>query len=1554
MREAKLRIEEFCDMEKLYSILENWSESTGMSAVIIDMEGNRTSESFGMTEFCGMVHQSEEGFHRCAGTWKNNVWGIYECPIGLYDFAIPLVLPDGTNIGKVIAGQVMSDEQDDKVIIDRVKTLGIDDKQTANVLSHITRKSRKEIESAFRLLEQMLSFFIEKSYSFWKTQQELEKAPATQDRILSQITQIMYSYNLTVDLETGKYSLITGTGMERTIAEYKKQDDYLAVQRYSRSIVHPAYLHKMYDLIDADRLRANWRTGFLGTLEYPVLYAGDDKYEWHEINVFAETDDTGSRIVNILGRDVTSIHEIQEKSNRELKSAAEKNQILSEITKMLYSYNLTLNLTTGKYSLIEGTGMTKFIEIFRSTDDYETAFSQKLTYIDPEYSSQFAGICSLEALRGRKNNTGFIGNLEYCAITEHGKEWHEINVFIITNEMGEPLANILGRDITEAHKRQEQKELSQRAAMAKDQLLSGVTKMLYSFNVTVNLKTWTYTLITGTGISGAVALMEKSDDYVLTYAKLKSMLLPEYQEEIDRLIGIEALQSASLTSGFIGTITTAASIDGKTSWQEINLFMGTNEYGEPIANILGRDITEIHEHQVAREKELKASLAKDQILSEITKTLYSYNLTVSLKTGRYTLITGTGMKESVEYFSSTDDYLLAFGYEGSAMLPEYREKFRRLASLDVLRRYKDISGHIGQMEYAAETVWGIEWREVNIFLSVDENGNPVANILGRDITEAHEAQERREKELRAVAAKDQILSEITKTLYSYNLTLNLVSGKYGLIVGTGMEDFVRIFESTDDYEVAFAEKSRLVSPEYREEFSAFSSLTALRGKTEEKGYIGKLEYSTEKDKKTEWHEINVFVGTDENGDPIANILGRDITEAHEAQAIKEKELRAANAKDQLLSGVTKMLYSFNLTVNMDTGKFTLITGTGLEDTVEFMKTTDEYSVIYDHLMSTIDSAYREKGVALLEMEQLKKHRGEVGYLDSQELLVHNGDKTEWHDLNVFTGVDENGTPITNILGRDVTEAHDKADTMAQLEIVQRANEAKSTFLSNMSHDIRTPMNGIIGMTSIASAHIDDKERVKDCLDKIAGASRHLLSLINEILDLSKIESGNITLSNETFSISEVLDEMVNMLSPQMRSKNQQFTFHAERVTHEKVIGDPLKLQQVFTNILSNAIKYTPDGGSISVDFREKPSHSTIIAEYEFVCQDTGYGMSEEYLKKLFEPFERASDDRIRNIQGTGLGMVITRNIVRMMDGDIAVESKLDEGSKFTVTFRMKPQENEELFDKKLADLKVLVVDDELSVCESTCMSLGELGMAGDYVLTGEEAVRRTAQRHDSSDDYNVCLIDLNMPGINGIETTRQIRKSVGSEVTVILTSATDWSDIEGEARCAGVDAFISKPLFKSRIINKLREVVLGEEIAKVKADELADYAERDFSDKRVLLVEDNELNREIASSILLETKVYVETAENGRKALEMVESSAEGHYDMILMDIQMPVMDGLEAAHAIRQLARYDAKSVPIIAMSANAFLEDIIKSKNAGMNDHLAKPIDFKKLLSMMDLYLK
>lgn len=454
------------------------------------------------------------------------------------------------------------------------------------------------------------------------------------------------------------------------------------------------------------------------------------------------------------------------------------------------------------------------------------------------------------------------------------------------------------------------------------------------------------------------------------------------------------------------------------------------------------------------------------------------------------------------------------------------------------------------------------------------------------------------------------------------------------------------------------------------------------------------------------------------------------------------------------------------------------------------------------------------------------------------------------------------------------------------------------------------------MTAIAGAHIDDRERVKDCLSKIAGASRHLLSLINDILDLSKIESGNITLSEDSFSISELLDDMINMLSPQMKSKDLQFKFRIEQVKHEKVIGDPLKLQQVFTNILSNAIKYTPNGGSVTVDFNEKPTNSARIAEYEFICQDTGYGMSEEYLSKLFEPFERASDDRIKNIQGTGLGMVITRNIVRMMDGDITVESRLDEGSRFTVTFRMKLQDDECLYDEKLARLKVLVVDDDPSVCESTCMAVEELGMTADYALTGEAAVEAVLAHTFSNTAY-------------------------------------DLSDIEQEAIASGANAVISKPLFRSKLAKMFQSFVSQEEET---PDEEPFYELETlgFAGHRALLVEDNELNAEIAAEILEMTGMEVVHAWDGVEAIDRMTGCEDGYFDIIFMDIQMPVMNGYDAARAIRAMNRNYCKKIPIVAMTANAFAEDVLAAKTVGMNEHIAKPLDLKNLARTLNRWLR
>ena len=618
LKTDELTLQDFCDMQQLYKLLDNWSKSSGMSAVVVDNHGQRISQSFGLTELCRMVKESPMGDANCASKMKSSIEGFYICPMGFSDFAVPITLPNGQVLAKVLAGQALSMDQEEEAIVQNALKIGLDESRVRVALKNVKRKTAKEMKGSYELLKEMLNFYVEKNYSVWQTQNELSKAPAKKDRILSHITQLLYGYNLTVDLGSNAYTLITGTGMERTIKEYKQHGYVHELWDFHSEIIHPAYINRFKKLVDFEALKNDPQAnGFIGSLEYPVLYSGDTEYEWHEINVFVDTDSEGNRVANVLGRDITEAHNAAEKNAQELQAAASKNQILSEITKMLYSYNLTLNLRTGKYSMIIGTGMTKFMDIFKSTDDYETAYTQKLPYLDPENVAQFAALASLDALRARSNSRGFIGSLDYGAIVDYGEEWHEINVFMGSNEKGEPIANILGRDITETHKRQKQRENQQKAAVARDQLLSGITKMLYSFNLTVNLESWHYSLITGTGELETVSIMQETDDYVLLFAKLFKFVAPEHRENYSKLISVKALKKMLHTSGYAGSVTCRVQINGIDQWQEVNLFMGTNEAGEPVANILGRDVTEAHnqaETMAQLEIANRASAAKSAFL----------------------------------------------------------------------------------------------------------------------------------------------------------------------------------------------------------------------------------------------------------------------------------------------------------------------------------------------------------------------------------------------------------------------------------------------------------------------------------------------------------------------------------------------------------------------------------------------------------------------------------------------------------------------------------------------------------------------------------------------------------------------------------------------------------------------------------------------------------------------------------------------------------------------------------------------------------------------------
>ena len=517
-----------------------------------------------------------------------------------------------------------------------------------------------------------------------------------------------------------------------------------------------------------------------------------------------------------------------------------------------------------------------------------------------------------------------------------------------------------------------------------------------------------------------------------------------------------------------------------------------------------------------------------------------------------------------------------------------------------------------------------------------------------------------------------------------------------------------------------------------------------------------------------------------------------------------------------------------------------------------------------------------------------------------------------------------------------------------LEMAKAANKAKSSFLQTMSHDIRTPMNGIIGMTAIAAAHIDDKERVQDSLQKITQASRHLLSLINEVLDMSKIESGKVSMAEDEFNLSDLIDNLINMVRPQVKEHHHELTINIEHVAHELVVGDPLHIQQAFVNFMSNAIKYTPDGGKIALKIRELPCNQLRTGCYEFTFEDNGIGMTEEFVDHMFEPFARAEDGRISKVQGTGLGMAITNNIVHMMGGNIKVKSKLNEGSAFTVTIYLQLQETGEEQNAEFADLQVLVADDEEISMETAVEVLEELGMKAEGVLSGLEAVERVISRHEEQNDYNAVVLDWKMPEMDGVATTRAIRAAVGENVPIIILTAYDWADIEEEARAAGVNAFVSKPLFKSRMENVFKEV-LNQKKQEEEKSPLDAFEELDLSGTRCLLVEDNELNADIAIEILGITGMSIDHVWDGAEAVDAMMKAEDGKYDLVLMDIQMPRMNGYDATIAIRSINRPYCKNVPIIAMTANAFAEDVQAAKTAGMNGHIAKPLDMKALAKLL-----
>ncbi len=758
--------------------------------------------------------------------------------------------------------------------------------------------------------------------------------------------------------------------------------------------------------------------------------------------------------------------------------------------------------------------------------------------------------------------------------------------------------------------------------------------------------------------------------------------------------------------------------------------------------------------------------------------------------------------------------------------------------------------------------------------------------------------------------------------------------------------------------------SILVEEEEGEELAGQVTKEAVIEALDEQNDL-RLECHVRRDGQAEWEHVNAICLERKDGRASKVLFTRqNITEVKEKEMRIQAEMSLANRKERqyriAISSNAICTYEFNLTKDLveedivriiGGKKISLLERVGLQapcKASEWMERSRQYvleesmeeynaEVNIEHLKE-----HFEQGDAEVSVEYWGKDAHEGQMCVRQTFIMTWDDDTD--DIMVMVVIKE----ITESVRKQREQTQALQDALMQ---AQHANRAKTTFLSNMSHDIRTPMNAIIGFATIAASHIDNKEQVRDCLQKVLSSSNHLLSLINDILDMSRIESGKVQIKEQECNISELMHNLVNIIQPQVKAKQLELFIDTFEVANEDVIADALKLNQVFINLLSNAVKYTPAGGTITFRIMQKTTFRHGYGDYTFIIKDNGVGMSRDFVDHIFEPFEREATATQSGIQGTGLGMAITKNIVEMMNGTIFVESEIGKGSVFTVELGLKLQDIEKNAAqiKELQGLRALVVDDDFNVCDSVSKMLKQIGMRSEWTTSGREAAYRAKLAYEEGDSYHTYIIDWQMPETSGVETARKIRSVVGEEAPIIILTAYDWSDIEEEAREAGVTAFCAKPLFMS----DLKSALLAANNMMDKEEEAAAWTLADFNGKRVLLVEDIELNREIAEVILTEAGFVVESAPDGTDAVAMVRESEENYYDVVLMDVQMPIMDGYEATRTIRALPRKDVKDLPIIAMTANALEEDKEAALKNGMNAHIAKPLDMDIFISVLQQFL-
>ena len=823
----------------------------------------------------------------------------------------------------------------------------------------------------------------------------------------------------------------------------------------------------------------------------------------------------------------------------------------------------------------------------------------------------------------------------------------------------------------------------------------------------------------------------------------------------------------------------------------------------------------------------------------------------------------------------------------------------------------------------------------------------------------------REKKLLEAANREMgyIISGVS-TLFPRFVMADFEQNTYQYLSGTKPED--ASFADQGDYESLRQYLSMKQNDESdREEFAKQMHRDAVIEALSEHSDL-RFECHIMRDGHLEWEHMNIICLERKEGRAVkVLIIRQNITEVKEKELRIQAEMALADRKErQYRIAITSnafCTYEFNLTQDwiendivreINGREISLLERAGL-------KAPCRASECFEKWKSFVLEESIEDYSSVVNITHLKERfeQGDAEVDVDYWANISNEEQMCVRQSFIMTKDYDTDDIMVMVVSKEITEQVQKQREQTQalqdaLMQAQHANRAKTTFLSNMSHDIRTPMNAIIGFATIAASHIDNKDQVRDCLQKVLSSSNHLLSLINDILDMSRIESGRVQIKEQECNMSELMHNLVNIIQPQVKAKQLELFIDTFEVANEDVIADSLKLNQVFINLLSNAVKYTPAGGTVTFRIMQKTTFRHGYGDYVFIIKDNGIGMSKEFVQHIFEPFEREVTVTQSGIQGTGLGMAITKNIVEMMNGTISVESEAGKGSTFTVELTLQLQDVERNAEQlqELHGLRALVVDDDFNVCDSVSKMLKKIGMRAEWTTSGREAAYRAKIAYDEGDSYHTYIIDWQMPELSGVETARKIRKVVGDEAPIIILTAYDWTDIEEEAKEAGITAFCAKPLFMSDLKSAL--LVANNLVDKDSAPAAA-WTTADFGGKRVLLVEDIELNREIAEVILTESGFLVETAPDGTDAVSMVSQSEEYYYDAILMDVQMPIMDGYEATRTIRNMARKDVKTLPIIAMTANALEEDKEAAIKNGMNAHIAKPLDMDIFISVLHQFL-